>query len=85
MQERIEKITDEMKYMSDEFNAAKELKDELEYPTKEDLDVIEEWLEEFREKINELAGEYNREKNEIEFEKLKEKTTREKFDELRQK
>ena len=81
MQERLNKITEE-------FKAANELKRELESKEiltendKEELQIIESWLEEFREQINNWAEEYNNQQS-ISMEQPKEKTLKEQFDENR--
>ena len=81
MQERLTKITEE-------FKAANDLKREIESKEiltendKEELQIIESWLEEFREQINKWAEEYNNQQN-VSIEQPKEKTLKEQFDENR--
>jgi len=81
MQERLNRITEE-------FRAANDLKREIESKEiltesdREELEIIENWLEEFRIQINEWAEDYNNQQI-VSIDQPKEKTLKEQFDENR--
>ena len=77
-----EDILEKIRYVRGEFQAVNDLKNELDYLDDDDLKIIEDWLEEFREKINYLAAEYNT-NDSIDMVEVKEKSTREQFEELK--
>jgi len=83
LQERLNKILEDFKSAND-LKREIESKEVLTKNDKEELEIIENWLEEFRKEINDWAKEYNNTKNTpIEIPKSQEKTLKEQFDENR--